>query len=1098
MIKKISTKELDTPIREIKKILQFSDVHIRLDSRHQEYRTAFESLYSAARELPDDSIIVCCGDVLHQKINLSPESITLASELFVKLSEIKPLIIIPGNHDALISNKSRMDSLTPIIDNINSKNIYYLKDSGLYGFANILFNHFSALDPAEKYIRDKDISPSIKSKYSRIVGLYHGKVSGMTTALGHVIKDLKVTSDMFDGQDFSLLGDIHKSQDCFVYDKDAEMYKEFPIIHQVGSLIQQDFGETIDWHGYAIWDVKSRSYEHFDIKNEFSHVTLNIKNGDFVEDISSLPKTPKIRIFHSNTTPTQEMEAICKLKSACSPIDIISHRYENSISPEVNLVDSQSKIENLSDPEIQKTIIREFFKDWEDVGEDTLKEIISIHEDTFAKIGDYTVSKEVNWVPKKLKFSNMFSYGENNEIDYEKMNGVVGIFGKNTAGKSTTNYILSFCLFDKCPVTNSAADIMNWSSTDMSARFDFSVGGQDFFIEKTASKDKKGNCPVKINFEKIESDQKSVSMVGERRHSTNENIRKIVGSYDDFLLTTLSILGAKSKNLIEMGQAERKELLCRFTGLDLFDKLESTASDDANVMMNKVKMLDKSKIENEIAAYNTENDMRNSKAEELQKISDEMESKLSKLTSEIERLSSSMKKIDLSETDESTLLGQISSLDQRKSKILNDIETGKLRISKLEDGISKLEAEKNTHLNKKEEISKVSSELDVKDIKARKEKNESKKEEISCIDGKLEGLKSSVKNKIDKIKHLETHEYDPECEFCMKNEFVKDAVRAKSELEDDKLAATSLISRKKELIESLDQNVENDFEKYLSLKNEYSSILSKISELDNNISKLQKEISSEQSRTHSSSVGDIDLEMEKVKHKIARIKESEAVIEENKKIQIKVNSLKIDRQTLESEIRTHQREVRDNSVRISTIASLLELATKKIDDVKKIENKAFAYACYMKAVHKNGISYKLLSKILPKIQDEANRILSQIVNFKVSLSANDKDIDIHICYSDRSWKIELTSGMERFVSSIALRVALLNVSQIPKPHFIVIDEGFGALDPENLGVMPALFSYLKTQFRFVLIVSHLDSIKDYVDDIIDIEKSMDGFSYVKY
>jgi predicted MPP superfamily phosphohydrolase len=208
--------KLNIPFDTVGKILQFADIHIRLNSRHDEYRNALNELYSACKILPENSLIVCCGDVLHQKVNLSPESIQLASEMLGKLAGIRPLIVIPGNHDALINNKSRMDSLSPIIQALNNDNIHYLKHSGLYAAGNVLFNHFSVFDDKESYILVKDIPKTIKSKYERIVGLYHGPVCGMTTSLGHVINDIKVLPEMFDGEDFALLGDIHASQDVFV------------------------------------------------------------------------------------------------------------------------------------------------------------------------------------------------------------------------------------------------------------------------------------------------------------------------------------------------------------------------------------------------------------------------------------------------------------------------------------------------------------------------------------------------------------------------------------------------------------------------------------------------------------------------------------------------------------------------------------------------------------------------------------------------------------------------------------------------------------------------------------------------------------------
>jgi DNA repair exonuclease SbcCD ATPase subunit len=139
-----------------------------------------------------------------------------------------------------------------------------------------------------------------------------------------------------------------------------------------------------------------------------------------------------------------------------------------------------------------------------------------------------------------------------------------------------------------------------------------------------------------------------------------------------------------------------------------------------------------------------------------------------------------------------------------------------------------------------------------------------------------------------------------------------------------------------------------------------------------------------------------------------------------------------------------------------------------------------------------------MERILPVIESEVNNILSQMVDFGIILGVDVEDKDIYgkIVYSeDEVWPIELISGMERFIVNVAIRVALIGVSSLPRPNFLVIDEGFGSLDSENVNNLYQLFDYLKTQFDFILIVSHLDYIKDMVDSSIEITKEK-GFSKV--
>jgi len=88
--------------------------------------------------------------------------------------------------------------------------------------------------------------------------------------------------------------------------------------------------------------------------------------------------------------------------------------------------------------------------------------------------------------------------------------------------------------------------------------------------------------------------------------------------------------------------------------------------------------------------------------------------------------------------------------------------------------------------------------------------------------------------------------------------------------------------------------------------------------------------------------------------------------------------------------------------------------------------------------------------------------------------------------------------MEKFISSVAIRVALINVSSLPRPNFLALDEGFGVLDAENINNLHAFMEYLKTRFQFILIISHLDSIKDCVDSTIEVKKDLEGFSVVQF
>lgn len=66
--------------------------------------------------------------------------------------------------------------------------------------------------------------------------------------------------------------------------KKIKLIKKTPII-QIGSYIQQDFGETIKHHGFGVYDIENDKYTFNDVENEtpFLHFEINdindIENG---------------------------------------------------------------------------------------------------------------------------------------------------------------------------------------------------------------------------------------------------------------------------------------------------------------------------------------------------------------------------------------------------------------------------------------------------------------------------------------------------------------------------------------------------------------------------------------------------------------------------------------------------------------------------------------------------------------------------------------------------------------------------------------------------------------------------------------------------
>ena len=93
------------------KIAHIADVHWRGLSRHEEYRQTFELFFDKCKKLKPDYIYIG-GDIVHSKTqNISPELISNLSWWFTEMAKIAEVVVILGNHDGLMLNADRLESM---------------------------------------------------------------------------------------------------------------------------------------------------------------------------------------------------------------------------------------------------------------------------------------------------------------------------------------------------------------------------------------------------------------------------------------------------------------------------------------------------------------------------------------------------------------------------------------------------------------------------------------------------------------------------------------------------------------------------------------------------------------------------------------------------------------------------------------------------------------------------------------------------------------------------------------------------------------------------------------------------------------------------
>jgi len=1058
-------QKLPVNFDKLEKVVHLADIHIRLFQRHGEYRSAFDNLYTQLKKLDlTNGAIVVAGDILHAKLDMSPEMIDLASDFLKKLAQIAPTIVIDGNHDLNLSNPHRMNSLYPIVKNIDHPNLFYLTESGVYEMADTQFALFSIIGDPEDW-------PDVSTMTGKTnIGLYHGPVYGAKTDTNYTISSRHVEVSRFDGLDIVMLGDIHKHQ--VLQESNTNLNK--PVVVYASSLIQQNHGETLDGHGYVMWDIANKQFKFVEVKNDTGYVTFDIDPQDLnkfsVPD--DLPKNLRLRIF-SSVENTKLKKIISVIKKKYNIIDV-------SVSPSRNTQQigqtntNNFEIGDLTDVNLQNTLIADWIEaNYPIVSEELIEQCCAINKKMNGLINHSDQSRNIHWKPLTFSFSNLFSYGEDNFIDFTTLNGTNGIFAPNASGKSSSMEALIYALFDKTPRAYRGDHIMNIRKKSFECELKFEVNGTTYIINRKGKKNNKGTVRVDVKFWKENDDGTETILNGEDRFSTNANIRAIVGTYEDFILTTLS--GQTGNSLfIDKSNSERKILLNQFMGLIIFELLEKVANEESKQLQGILKKFNREDFTDQLVSLQNDIETLNFQLLETQTEIDKHGWDADQHSVKIEQLT--MQKLPVPSNVPS------------KDVLINNQTSLVKKINAITSNLTILEQEET---EVRAQFASIKGKLDRVNL-TELETNYKKYQELERSLSKLEQTYTLASTNIDSkhqtIEQISKFKHNPECEVCVINnrsklEQIAELTGYIDELNEKSSELAEQIALTK--IELNDLKVDHD--KFISAKNltdVYQKLNLDLHSVKNNIDKSKNQLDT------------MNAELKVIENQFQDLDKYASALITNKKIDEDILVYKQELQKIKTELNKLNETKMDlhssQKVKESSRSNIMT----QLKEIIKIEKEFEAYRYYMDAVGKDGIPYQLISKTIPVIESEINVILSQIVPFSIALDVDGKNFGGRIVYDhERSWPLENSSGMERFISSLAIRVALLKASNLPKSNFLIIDEGMGSLDSEYLHGMQLMFDLLKAQFDYVIVISHLDNIRDMVDNIVEIKK-VNGYSHI--
>lgn len=985
------------------KIAHISDIHIRLYERQEEYKHVFKNLFKDLKKKNPDCIVLT-GDIFHNKVNMSPESISLGQSLFENLLKISDVVVIAGNHDANLKSPNRQDAISPIISKIKNSDhdIYYLRNTQKFEYKNVNFFVRSRLDEEETIYPDGEKDTNIL--------LYHGQVKGSQNNTGFVFESSEDVID-FSKFDVVMLGDIHK----FQYLGDNIAYSS--------SLICQDFGEHPFEHGYIMWNIdgKEITSEFHQIYNDYTHVNLkciegNIDDSEF-EDYLTTTKNANVRIIYdieSYENKEKYEKNIAKKYKLNRTIKSVPLKNVNGDE----IFKIKTDIVNLSKRSNQKDAIKKYFFDDSDVDE-----ILKFHEKVYdaaqSKFSDIGLRNE--FYVSELEFSNLFGYDSDNYFNFEKISReIAGLFTGNSGGKSSFLDSICFSIYGSTPTTSTYDEIVNTYKDEYYSRVKINSTNGLFVITRSGKKTKKtisnkvvyeryvdgslvdtdgDSASVKEKIKKYFGDEKSYSNTAYMFQRSNNNFLDLTPTkrldyiYDASGISSFNILNKVAKDITSEQRNDFKYHSKQSYNNDLSDCVDKIKNYECLVEKYKDKLSDKDDIDNSLSEYKSklknvqdeldeiskkvslksyeDEDYVNVKIEDIQKKIDhikkshdinvqEIKEKYVKERSEIEEKINEHK-LDIKE--KSSLTYEDSS---KYKKLLKDKEEQKSKLNDLDYDKTEYEEEINSV---QEECKKLQESIDLtkKEHSKLKDQHWNKKNQLNNIKSDISKFKKDVAilNEDDRFENEDL------CKSCM---LLENAFKSKEKLE------TSVTTEKQlqEELEVLDDQIDSLNKKKEEMSSEYNVLSEKIDDLKEK--KSQKDLKK--------------VQVEYVKDKIASInkdiEEFPSYFEEKSKKYI--DNIKDKIEILDEKLKNKEFNEKND---IEKLKNNSERMTAELTEKKEMLDSIFSKIETYNSLKSKVESYRKLHEDMKETQDQLNSVYGSLEYHNRIKEDTIKNIDLY-------------------------------------------------------------------------------------------------------
>lgn len=775
--------------------------------------------------------------------------------------------------------------------------------------------------------------------------------------------------------------------------------------------------------------------------------TLNYKFMTHNLNVEEL-ENPYIQVVWEDAPENFTTERIKRVKTYFeNKYDSKNVNVLTKVKTDQNDVQSVDVSVNVLDENFQRDLIKRYLETRELVKlSDSILELDKTVENKIS-VDKSDITPFKKWYIKKIEFSNFLSFGDNQVLDFDKVKGISTVESNppNFGGKTIlTVDLLLFLFFNTTTKSSKAEEIFNRfrDKNTVSVKGEITIDGDEYVLVRNIDrKSKRGGdgytVSTKLDFFKKLSDGSLQNFTGEQRRETEEFIKNSIGTMEDFLMTILTT-STNLEELIDAKPTSRGQVLSRFLGLDSLKLKEETAkelySTFSKGMLSNIYNVEtlKSEIEEKKGEINDSKDKITLSEEQLVEVNERIKKGQDYRDTLIRQKHTDIDQ-DLISLKPSNLETEISDFDNKIFKI--DISINEIKV---------VEPSKYYHEDKHDEA----------------------KEKLSDTKIKVGSLVSKIKDIGEELKGFEG---GVECQYCgivlAESEYSNKKQETYNELQVE-LGQTEIYLKQYVNEESLFVQLKKDFDEYEK----------------NKLIKEKYEIQKES----------LELKRNVVTETLNRYNQAQQKLEENKKLDETLLKADMRLETLNREREGYVVTIQNLKNKIDNCNEKITTNNERILKIAEEYEKEKIYKLYLDVFGKNGISKMIMKTMMPVINSELQRLLSDSAKFKLEIRINDKN-EVEFVQIDNETQIEKPissgSGYERTISSLALRAVLSKVCSLPKPNVIVFDEVFGKISNENLEMVYEFFVKIKTYFDKILIITHNPMLSQFSDGVIKIEKT---------